>query len=115
MGNYWVSWYADESPFTLVCPWWYSGYRVMAKRLAFDETWDQPTLCAAMRAADENEAKEAILACHDDRPKEMEWRFCNVRPDDWSPFDDRFQKKDWMRWPVSAAELASYASHPKRS
>jgi len=31
-------------------------------------------------------------------PEDVEWRFVEERPDDWSPFSDRFPQADWMEW-----------------
>jgi hypothetical protein len=99
MNTYWVSWYAHarSGPWTLHWPWWISGWRLYMS----DETPDEPTVCAAVRAESEEAAKEIIIAAHDRRPENMEWRFCEQQPDDWVPFSDRFPKADWMQWPAT--------------
>lgn len=88
---FWVSWYnvLPMGSFELHRPWWISGYR------ASDEA---ETICAAIIAPNEEAAKQIILNAYDEPPKSVEWRFCNERPDDWSPFNDRFPRADWMKW-----------------
>lgn len=95
--SFWLSWVAVEEhgPFTLHTPWWISGARLIAKE---DEDIEEPTICAAVRAQSEEAAKEIIFAAHDTRPAEIEFRFCEPRPDDWAPFSGRFQKGEWMKW-----------------
>jgi hypothetical protein len=90
--RWWVSWYATKSagPFTLHTPWWESGWRMSD---------DAGTVVAAVLAPTEDAAKEVVLAAHDARPAALEWRFVNSRPADWTPFCDRFQRANWMRWP----------------
>lgn len=90
MSRYWVSWYSKHmGEFELHSPWWISGYR------CDDEA---QTVCAAVIAEDEQGAMAAIVDAHDDPTVEIEWRFCNERDKDWSPFCDRFPRADWMRW-----------------
>lgn len=93
MKTYWISWIGPVGGFELHWPWWISGYRL-------GDEEDTPTICAAVKAKNENAAKEVILASHDDKPKDIEWRFCNERPDGWEPFCDRFPRADWMQWPA---------------
>jgi len=90
---YWVSWYQTEEagPFELHTPWWVSGF------LPAD---DANMVCAAIMAADENGARERILASFDQRPDRLEFRFVTAQPPGWSPYCDRFQAADWMRWPA---------------
>lgn len=91
--NWWLSWYNIHScdAFELHSPWWVSGVRMAD---------DADTIVAAIRAPSETAAKAKIIAAYDRPPvASLEWRFCNERPDDWSPFSDRFQRSDWMRWP----------------
>jgi hypothetical protein len=89
MKNYWVSWYADEDvAFTLNTPWWCTGWRCAD---------GAATVCAAVKAMNEYDAKDVIVAAHDDLVS-LEWRFVNERPDEWSPFCDRFPRADWMVW-----------------
>lgn len=94
---FWLSWYNVQSieTFELHRPWWISGYR---------DSDDAETVCAAIIAPDEKRAKALILAAYDKPPKSVEWRFCEERPNDWTPFNDRFQRADWMRWPDGKAE-----------
>lgn len=91
MKSYWLSWYDTlYGKWELHSPWWVSGYRVA------DEA---RTICAAVRAPDEESAKRLIVMAHDEpRPRDLEWRFVDERPDDWSPFNDRFPRADWMKW-----------------
>lgn len=88
---FWVSWYnvLPIGSFELHRPWWISGYRAD----------DAETMCAAIIAPDEEGAKALVMAAYDEPPEEVEWRFCEERADDWSPFNDRFQRANWMRWP----------------
>jgi len=100
---YWVSWYCPEDmmgKFELHSPWWISG-----------ETMDEPmsfTICAAVMATSEDQAKLKVIMSHDApyvsrASTETVWRFASLKPDDWSPFTDRFPKADWMQWPQAAA------------
>lgn len=101
MKSYWISWYhkPELGGFELTAPWWRSGARLVASRFAFDE----PTICAAVRADHPEGARDRILTAYDVRPDDLEWRFVEERPDDWSPFSDRFPKAAWMEWPANAA------------
>ncbi len=101
MTNYWLSWYAnkDDGPFTLHWPWWIGGHRV---EFVGDDTRETPSICAAVAADTETDARAAVLYAHDRPPERIEWRFCEARPDDWTPYRDRFPKADWMpEWPPS--------------
>lgn len=106
MKNFWVSWFhkAELGGFELHSPWWVSGARVVADRFNFDEQREEPTLCAAVQAVDETAAREVVVSSYDRRPEALEWRFCEPRPDDWTPFSGRFQKQDWMRWPPPVSQ-----------
>lgn len=88
---FWLSWYnvLPMASFELHRPWWISGYRVSD---------DAETICAALIAPDESAAKQFILNAYDEPPKSVEWRFCEERFGDWSPFSDRFPRADWMKW-----------------
>lgn len=95
--RFWLSWTAkDEGPFTLWSPWWISGAALYTDG---KDILERPTICAAVIAPDEDAAKGVIRAAHDKPPLDLEWRFCNERPQDWSPFCDRFPRGDWMKWP----------------
>jgi hypothetical protein len=87
--NYWISWWARalDGAFELHFPWWVSGEKI-------DE--DSSSICAAVKANSEKEVREMIYICYDTRPEDLEWRFIEERPDDWSPFCDRFPKAEWM-------------------
>ena len=91
MKNFWLSWYCPPElmgRFELRWPWWVTGYRD-----------DAEIICAAVRAESEEEAKRIILEAHDEPlPTDLEWRFVTEAYDDWSPFNDRFPREDWMQW-----------------
>jgi hypothetical protein len=91
---FWVSWYHFEKlgGFTLFCPWWVSGSRGCS-----DED-EGTSVCAAIPAASEVEAKEVVRLAYDVPPAELEWRFAETRDRD-SPFSDRFPRAKWMAWP----------------
>lgn len=91
MKKFWVSWFNPEDlgVFELHSPWWTSGYR---------GSDDAATICAAIRADHIEGAKDRVLRSYDVIPDDVEWRFVEERPDDWTPFSDRFQKADWMQW-----------------
>jgi hypothetical protein len=92
--RYWISWFAHPTvSYELHTPWWVSGARLLND----DEMTEQGTLCAAVRAASEDAAKAVIVAAHDE-PVDLEWRFVEPRPADWSPFSDRFPRAKWMKW-----------------
>jgi hypothetical protein len=63
-----------------------------------EDDGDIPTICAAIIAEDEEAARRIVIEAHD-KPVVPEWRFVEARPEDWTPFCDRFQRKDWMKWP----------------
>lgn len=91
LNNYWVSWthLPSEGEFELWWPWWISG-----------TSGEGESVCAAVQAASEDEAKEAVMAAYDVRPAGLEWRFVEKRPAGWTPYGDRFAKAAWMpEWP----------------
>lgn len=96
---FWISWYG-ASDFSLSSPWWVSGYRADGADEAGEQRWT-PTICAAVPAASEDEAREIVIASHDVRPGSLEWRFCEARTG--SPFSDRFRRATWMQWEVADA------------
>lgn len=98
MKNFWISWFGTAGAWELHTPWWISGYRIVADRFAFDEERQEPTVVAAVKALNADEAKQIILDAHDTKPKELEWRFVEERPDDWTPFSGRFPRAAWMQW-----------------
>lgn len=93
MKSFWLSFWAAYSlgEFEIHSPWWISGER-------FGDAGDESAVCVACRAEDEEAAMEFIYQSFDNRPAEIEFRFVEERPDDWSPFGDRFRKRDWMQW-----------------
>jgi len=87
--KYWISWYhkREFSGFELHSPWWITGYTGEG----------DITFCAAVKATDEIKAMEIVRNSYDVPPEDaIEWRFCEERPLDWSPFSDRFPKAEWM-------------------
>lgn len=92
MKSYWVSWYhaPNLGGFELTAPWWVSGTRMND---------DAQTIVAAIRADNPEGARDRVLRAYDVRPDDVEWRFVEERPDDWTPFSGRFPKADWMTFP----------------
>lgn len=87
---FWISWWTTEAlgDFELHSPWWVTG-------LAGD---DAESICAAVRAPTEADAKQLILQSYDQPPNDLEWRFCDQKPTDWVPFSERFPQDGWMVW-----------------
>jgi hypothetical protein len=56
------------------------------------------TICAAVMAENEAQAKSLIKQSYDNPPAVLTWRFCDEMEPDWAPFGDRFEKADWMKW-----------------
>ena len=108
MRNYWVSWH-DEDPgmWELHSPWWVSG----------EDSRGRPIICAAVRAESELDAKNAVAESHDDwrDAAEIVWRFCEPKPDGWSPFGSRFPRADWMVWDVCCTLALRYSAAPGSS
>lgn len=93
---FWVSWYGHPKvEFEWEGPWWISGW-------AMTDDVDIPTICAAVMAANAEDAQRQIVKAHDKRVK-LVWRFANERDANWSPFCDRFQRAGWMLWPFPEA------------
>ncbi len=91
---FWVSWYGYRGVgFCLDSPWWISGSRQDPQ----DEEREQNIICAAVRADSEEEAMSLIVKAHD-KPVSIDWRFCAAQKPDWSPFNSRFRRADWMKW-----------------
>ena len=94
MINYWISWYHDpklRGGYELHSPWWVSGYAGSNNR---------ETICAAVKADNEEDAKQIIQNCYD-IPQIFDisnWRFIEEQPHDWNPFNNRFPKATWMIW-----------------
>jgi hypothetical protein len=88
---YWVSWFAtaENGEWELRSPWWISGSR---------GSDGAPTVVAAVFADSDDDAKRIIEFAHDSLAHEIEYRFCEPRSADWSPFCDRFPRAKWMEW-----------------
>lgn len=87
---FWISfWTSTPEHFEYHGPWWESGSD-------FD---DRRSLCAAVMAEDEEDAKRIISKAFDDGFAPDDWRFAEPEETAWSPFNDRFQRQDWMKWP----------------
>lgn len=89
--KWWVGWEAADMAFEIHTPWWISGYA------CYDDE-NLPTICAAVAAETEEDAKAYIIASHDTPPDDLQWRFCEERRKDWQPFSSRFPRGDWMKW-----------------
>lgn len=89
--NYWLSWYnrRTDPAFRLDWPWWATGNR----------SGGAVTICAAVRAKSEAEAWVIVIVSHVQKV-DLDTRFCEAQPSDWTPFCDRFQRAEWMQWPV---------------
>lgn len=104
MNNYWVSFWLKEtsaSAFEYHGPWWISGYCSSNETPASsieDVEFDLISICAAVKADNDDHAKDLINKCFDPGYQLHEWRFCESRPDGWSPGSDRFPMADWMKW-----------------
>jgi hypothetical protein len=87
--KYWISWYHDEnfSPFELETAWWISGEEYNKNR---------KMICAAIYSDHIALAHQKIQMLYDIPPREIEFRFCEEKPNDWTPYCDRFPKADWM-------------------
>lgn len=106
MRQYWLSWISPSDlwgKFELHQPWWVSGY----------DSDDNQTICAAIRAYTEKEAKKIVMECYDACPPPIIWRFVNEMGANWSPFNSRFRRAKWMRWPDLPASVQ--ASSEERS
>lgn len=103
MKRFWLSWYGYNGTFELHSPWWLTGYcgEERFDRLGFP--MGDATFCAAIIAEHGLAAKNIVRAAHDDQEfaKYMEFRFCEERARDWSPFGSRFIRGDWMQWPAT--------------
>jgi hypothetical protein len=103
--RWWVRWYGRPGySFEYHGPWWISGWA------GEDQT---PIFVAAVCADNEDAAKEAIEASHDDGAAGIyEWSFANERADDWEPFCDRFPRAKWMKWPWPAGSAPTKGERP---
>ncbi len=91
MKRFWVSWWHswDYGEFEIHTPWWFAGFRE-----------GEESVCAAVIAESEEAAKRFVCAAYDRKDITPEFRFCEERVDDWSPFSGRFKQADWMKWPT---------------
>jgi hypothetical protein len=91
--NWWVSWWHTDamSDFELHSPYWISG----------EGDDGALSICAAIRTDINNRitAEEVIYECYDKDPVQIKFRFIEPKLEDWVPFNDRFQKAEWMKWP----------------
>lgn len=94
--KWWISWLNDpegpglsplEVPHRGEWPTWVTG---------FDGKHD--TICAAVVAIDEEEAKGLVREAYES-DVEPDFRFVEARPDDWSPYAPRFPERKEMYWP----------------
>lgn len=90
--NYWVSFWVNQEnakAFEYHGPWWVSG----------EDGLGRVSICAAVCANSEIEARGVIDKAFDAGYHLDEWRFVNERAEEWSPFSDRFKQAEWMKWP----------------
>jgi len=92
---YWVSWWTTlkMGSWELHFPWWISG--------EFLNPDDGVSICAAIKAKDEQDVKNLIINCYDSPElarENIEWRFIHKQKKSFKPFTDRFPKADWMKW-----------------
>ncbi len=91
MKKYWISWFHSPvyGPFELNSPWWIRE----SEGLSY-------TIYAAVKANSEAEAKELVRNSYNKQldAATFEWRFCEEKPADWSPFCDKFPKDNFMAW-----------------
>lgn len=91
---YWISWYGRNGTFEYEGPWWITG-----------QTMDDPPqdiFCAAVKGYDEDDAWSTIFNAHDEGAVEkhgIQMRFVSRRNKNWSPFQERYPKAEWMKWP----------------
>jgi len=99
--KWWLSWVQPTEdyrplsypPHSSVLGWWCSGY----------DADDFATLCACVEAKSEQSAKAAINI---DWPERKKWRFCEAKPDDFTP-GDRFPLKGWAKERFEAPRTTS--------
>lgn len=97
---YWVSWWRDPSVgFELHSPWWVTGYRYVGLPAI-----EQASICAAIMAEDDIDARCRVALAHDREPQNLDFRFSASKAAEWSPFCDRFPRASWMVWPGTPIE-----------
>lgn len=98
--TFWVSFFEKENRIGLfVCdgPMWITGIAGGWNPEVDDE---RLTVCVAVRARSETEAKAAVVLAYSDQSGPLEWRFCEECDEDWEPLaQERFEAKPEMRWP----------------
>jgi len=102
MKPYWISWTGKVGVFEWHGPWWVSGTSHVQRSgediaAAFSEANTRDNIVAAVMAESEEHAQALIRAAHDDGVGPKEWRFCEDRAPDWSPFCARFPRAEWMQ------------------
>jgi hypothetical protein len=88
---FWISWWHDnakDGEFELHTPWWISG----------EDMKGRESICAGIMAKSEEDAKNKIISSYDKSPDVIDFRFCVLKEDNWTPFSSRFRKADWMIW-----------------
>lgn len=91
--------------YELHCPNWESGYG------------RGPTVVFVAIAESEDELMEYIEEHCLEEGSSIEWRFADERPDDYSPYSDRFPKSDelWEVWPdVPLMPMEKYLAGVRR-
>jgi len=89
---FWVRFKTSMGHFEYEGPWWCSG-------LVGDERDPKPDIIvAAVMAYSEEAAKSILRGTHDDG-YEPAFDYVSRRNKNWSPFSERFPRRDWMRWP----------------
>lgn len=94
--RYWIGWNhrPDYGQFSLGGPWWEDG------------PWETPIgtgrfLVSVVRTTSEEETMGVVRKSYlHEYPVDVEFRFCDWRPDGWSPFTARFPRAGWMEWPT---------------
>lgn len=96
MRKFWISWkhVKKHGPFTLKFPWWVTGHTYNGNGVP-----DAAIFCAAVLAPTPDKAKDIIYKAYDTEPPLIAFRFCQFKPEDWTPFTDNFFREPWMEWP----------------
>lgn len=100
--TWWVSWWHDykkDGEFEIQGPCWLTGYSVDDAKRSF--------VCA-LRARDEDHAREIVRNAYDTPPDSLDERFCDLVMDEggsitpdapWTGPGGRFPRPDWAVWP----------------
>ena len=97
VSRWWLSW-CSNGAFEYHGPWWITGYELGPP--------GRRTICAAVLAGTEDDARRAVTIAHDDPDVELLWRFVEPRVADGEPFCERFPQAAWMCWPDVAEVIA---------